>query len=186
MAQYTGYVTEPHATYQDWRDATLGNGYNVDGMYGNQCWDFCALLWWQYGLTLYTKPGGGTAQDCWNVSRARNSVPPFISIYNKTEIKRGDVVVFAASSGQGTGHIAFADEDYNGTNYMRFLGQNQGQGSNNPSNIATLGISSFLGAFRNTQWDETPPTPPPTPGSEKRHRFPWPIAWENWPGFKQN
>ena len=67
MAQYNGYVTEPHATYQDWRDATLGNGYNVDGMYGNQCWDFCALLWWQYGLTLYTKPGGGTAQDCWNV-----------------------------------------------------------------------------------------------------------------------
>ena len=38
MAQYNRYVYVPHDTYQEFRDATLGNGYNVDNRYGNQCW----------------------------------------------------------------------------------------------------------------------------------------------------
>lgn len=180
MAQYNGYVTVAHATYDEWRAATLGNGYNVDGLYGNQCWDFCALLWWQYGLTLYTKPGGGSAQDCWNVSKYLNAVPPFELVFRKQEIKRGDVVVFGNTYGQGTGHIAFADEDYNGTNDLDCLGQNQGQGSGNPSNIATLDLAGFLGVFRNTDWNGTPPEP-----QEKKEGFPWPIAWKHWQNFKR-
>lgn len=175
MAQYNGYVSVPHQSYQAWRDATLGNGYNVDGAYGNQCWDFCALLWWQYGLTLVTKAGGGTAQDCWVVSRAVNSVPPFISIYNKSEIKRGDVIVLGNTVGEGTGHIAFADEDYNGTNMLNMLGQNQGQGSSNPSNIARLSLNDFLGAFRNTEWEK----------GRKKKDFPWVTAWHYWGNFKK-
>ena len=159
MAQYNGYVTVPHGSYQEWRDATLGNGYNVDNAFGNQCWDFCALLWYQYGLSLITKPdGNGTAQDCWLVSRAAN-----------------------ASQGSGTGHIAFADEDYNGSDSMKLLGQNQGQGSLAGSNIATVSLGRFLGAFRNTDWDDSPPTP--YQGGIKAKKFPWPVAWNNWQGF---
>ena len=52
MAQVNGYVPVAHGSYNQWRAATLGNGYNVDFRYGNQCWDYCALLYWQYGLTL--------------------------------------------------------------------------------------------------------------------------------------
>ena len=37
MAKYTGYVDIPHATYDEWRNATLGNGYDIDGYYGCQC-----------------------------------------------------------------------------------------------------------------------------------------------------
>lgn len=182
MAQFNGYVDVPHGSYQEWRDATLGNGYDVDNAWGNQCWDFCALLWYQYGLRLITKPGGnGTAQDCWLVSRAANAVPPFEAVYNKQEIKRGDVIVLGSTYGGGTGHIAFADEDYNGTDRMDLLGQNQGQGSLAPSNIATLNIGRFLGAFRNTDWDES--SPEPYKGGIKAKKFPWPVAWNNWQGF---
>ena len=184
MAQYNGYVVVPHGSYQEWRNATLGNGYNVDGYAGNQCWDFCALLWWQYGLDLRTVPNPpGRAKDCWLVSRAYNSQPPFISIYNKEEIKRGDVIVF----GYGTnGHIGFADADYSG-NLIPILGQNQGQGSAAPSNVVNWYLNTFLGAFRNTDWDVTPPespTPTPTEG-EKKKEFPWPVAWHHWQNFKR-
>ena len=37
MAKYTGFVQIPHSTYDEWRNATLGNGYDIDGYYGCQC-----------------------------------------------------------------------------------------------------------------------------------------------------
>ena len=183
MAQYNGYVTVNHGSYQEWRDATLGNGYNVDGTYGNQCWDFCALLWWQYGLTLQTGPNH-YASECWTVSRSLNAVPPFVQIPNLADVKRGDIVVFEGYTGYPTGHIAFADQDYqSGMDRMNFLGQNQGQGSTNPSNIANLSLTHFIGAFRNTNWTTTPPEPEPE--EKKKHTFPWVIAWHNWQNFKR-
>lgn len=166
MAQYNRYVYVPHDTYQEFRDATLGNGYNVDNTYGNQCWDFCALLYWQYGLTLITKAGGGTAADCWNVSRAANSVPPFISLEGKENIKRGDILVWNSNAFSTTGHIAFADEDYRG-NEINCLGQNQGQGSLAGSNITEISLNNFLGIFRNTNWQVKPK---PT---KNKKRFPF-------------
>ena len=116
MAQYNRYVYVPHLNYNQWRLNTLGNGYNVDYYsrnhgYGNQCWDYCALLWWQYGLTLVTKAGGGTAYDCWNVSRYTNARYPFTSLTGVQNIKRGDIII-TKSPRSKTGHICFADEDY--------------------------------------------------------------------------
>ena len=181
MAQFNGYVKVAHATYQDFRDATLGNGYNVDKAYGNQCWDFCALLWWQYGLTLHTGPKGW-ASECWTVSRTLNAVPPFTQVTSISDIKRGDCVVFKGTSNYPTGHIAFADEDYkDGMTRMNFLGQNQGQGSLNPSNIANISLANFIGAFRNSNWA----TSKPSTKDEKKHKFPWTIAWQHWDNFKR-
>ena len=180
MAQYNGYRQVPHSSYSEWRTATIGNGYNVDYAYGNQCWDYCALLYFQYGLPLITKPGGGVASDCWTVSRQINSRGPFISLEGVSNIKRGDMLVWSG----GTGHIAFADEDYNGTNYIRCVGQNQGQGSSGPVNSTTLTLNNFLGIFRNTEWQDLPPTPPPPASEEKKRKFPWVIAWNHWDNFK--
>ena len=181
MAQFNGYVKVAHATYQQFRNATLGNGYNVDQSYGNQCWDFCALLWWQYGLTLHTGPKGW-ASECWTVSRTLNAVPPFTQVTSISDIKRGDCVVFKGTSNYPTGHIAFADEDYkDGMTRMNFLGQNQGQGSLNPSNIANISLANFIGAFRNSNWA----TSKPSSKDEKKHKFPWAIAWQHWDNFKR-
>lgn len=184
MAQYDGYRQVPHSSYSEWRTATIGNGYNVDYAYGNQCWDYCALLYFQYNLPLITRPGGnGTAADCWNRSRALNSRPPFISVEGVSNIKRGDIIIWNSNEYSSTGHMAFADEDYNGTNYIRCVGQNQGQTSSGPVNSTTLNLNNFLGVFRNTKWQEPAPTPP-TPTDTKKKKFPWVVAWHHWDNFK--
>ena len=193
MAQYNHYVSVPHSSYEVWRTNTIGNGYNLDynatvppGGYGNQCWDYVANLYWQYGRTLYTRPGGGYAKDCWIVSRQANSVSPFISIDGKTNIKRGDIIVTNGTSKYPTGHICFADEDYNGTNTIRTLGQMPAtHGINGVVSLDDLSLNLFLGIFRNTDWkDEPGPGPTPPPGENeiktKKGGFPWVTAWNYW------
>ena len=171
MATYVGYRRIPHSTYDAWRSATIHNMYDVDGYYSGQCWDFCSLLWWQYGYTLITKAGGGLACDCWNYSRLVNSQPPFISLTGKENIKRGDVLVWNQSSYYPGSHIAFADEDYNGTNYINAFGQNQyGSGGGSPAEVRNLSLNSFLGIFRNTMWMGDTPTPTPE-GEYNKNRY---------------
>ena len=171
--QQNGYVLVPEAiTYDQWRQYALTHGVNVDWAYGNQCWDICALLWYQYGLRLET--GNGFAYGCWTLMRDVNARGPFKQITNIREVKRGDCVVFNHTGSFYTGHIAFADEDYHGGNYIATLGQNQGQGigPGTPSNVIIHPIGAFLGAFRNTKWERAP-EPTPTPEIHKQKRFPW-------------
>lgn len=185
MANYRGYRQVPHGSYNEWRAATIGNGYDVDYYPKGQpyqCWDYCALLYFQYGLSLITRPqGNGTAAMCWTVSRQANSKSPFISLTGKENIKRGDILVWDRNAYSSTGHIAFADEDYNGTNNLKCLGQNQGSYN---VKVTEISLSNFLGIFRNTDWDNTPP-PTPTPATEKKKSFPWPVAWAHWTNFKK-
>lgn len=186
MAQYNGYVHVPHASYDQWRAATWGNGYNVDYSYGNQCWDFCALLWYQYGLRLITKAGGGGAADCWTISRYVNAQPPFISLTGKENIKRGDILVWNRSRVHSAGHIAFADENYNpNKSSIASYGANQGQGIYGAVNVKEQSYTGFLGIFRNTNWRASPTPPTPTPTAQKdKDKFPWPVAWAHWQNFK--
>lgn len=181
MAQYNGYVSIPHGTYDEWRAATLGNGYNADYMYGNQCWDYCAELWHQYNLTLITRPGGGGAADCWLISRIVNASSPFKAVTGKENIKRGDVIVFDRSRIATNGHIGIADEDYHGGDSIKLLSQAPAsQGLNGVVFRTDWSLGTFLGIFRNTKW-ETSPTPTPQPKkNKKREGFPWPVAWTNW------
>lgn len=183
MAQYNGYVPVVHNSYSAWRAATLGNGYNVDFSFGNQCWDYCALLYWQYGLTLITKPGGGVAADCWNYSRNANSRTPFISITGKENIKRGDIIVWNKSSSSSTGHIGFADEDYRGNEIYVLSQMPTKYGIGGTVHRDLWGLNTFLGVFRNTLWTESPEPPTPSSSSTKKH-FPWPVAWAHWSNFK--
>lgn len=165
MAQYNGYRKVPHGSYSKWRSATLGNGYNVDFSAGNQCWDYCALLYRQYGLTLRTKPGGGTAYECWSISRWTNSQPPFRSITGVQNIKRGDIIILKSPRSR-TGHICFADENYRKTgNKTRLwcVGQNQRGSSALPVTRDELSIAYFVGIFRNSFWQQPEPKPEPTP-----------------------
>lgn len=173
--QQNGYALVPQAvSYNEWRQYCLTTGINVDFSYGNQCWDSCALLWYQYGLRLQT--GNGYAYGCWTIMRDENARPPFIMITDINDVKRGDVIVFNHAGSFYTGHIAFADEDYNGSGRINCLGQNQGQGISpgTPSIIASMGVENFLGAFRNTNWESAPgPTPPTPTGGTTTKRFPW-------------
>lgn len=171
MAHYTGGVSIPHATYDEFRNATLGNSYDYDGYYQCQCWDFCQELYYQYGLTLYTGPNGW-AVECWTVSRSLNAVHPFTDIFSGMQnIKRGDMLVFYGTSGNPAGHICFADENYNGTTRLNCLGQNQRGSSTLGVTVDNLNLLELVGYFRNTNWQGTPP---PTP--TQRKRFPWVLV----------
>lgn len=173
MAQ--GYVDVPHATYDEWRANTIGNEYNVDGQYGCQCWDYASLFWYNVGFgTGYPHTGPNhAAYECWTINRYENAGNKFDLVELLATVKKGDIVVLDRGryTGDTVGHIAFADEDYQGGNTLRLVGQNQ----ENPS--ATLGykvtadnmsITKFLGAFRYKGWE----TPPP-PRVYKKKKFPW-------------
>lgn len=161
-------------TYDHWRDYCLSHGVNVDFSFGNQCWDICCFLWIQYGQFLYTGPHG-YAYECYAVYRDRNAVFPFSKVERAVDIKRGDCLVFYASGLNYTGHICFADEDYNGTGTLRCLGQNQGQGigRGTPSNVVPINLHNFMGGFRNKFWEV--PEPVYIKKKPSEHRFPWAI-----------
>ncbi len=182
MAQHNGYSIVAHQSYDAFKQATINSGWNVDFAYGNQCWDLCSLCYYQYGDTLYTGPQG-RAKECWTVSKTRNEQSPFYAVEGKENIKRGDIIVLDGTSSYPTGHICFADEDYNGTNRLRTFGQTPSlHGINGNASVDELGISLFLGIFRNRDWYVPPPPPEPT---EKKRKFPWAIAWNHWDGFKR-
>lgn len=141
----------PINTYDAFRSAVIGKGYDLDNAYGYQCWDGCALLWQQLGKSLIT--GNGCASGCWNLKREVNKYDQFELITDKTKIKKGDVLVFSAGT---YGHIGFADEDYNNASYIKLLGQNQGgtPGATGGAtfNVINMSLASFLGGFRYKGW----------------------------------
>lgn len=147
--------------------AGQGLGYDVDGSYGYQCWDLAAELWMHLSEfedgNLWPKTGPHLyAEECWTVSKDVNSGSSFTQITSMPSLQRGDVIVLGPSAISQTGHIAFCDEDYNGTNFMDLLGQNQVNPNPDTGHIPTvtnIDISAFLGAFRLNSWQPTPPTP---------------------------
>lgn len=183
MAFITGYVTLPTTTYEAWKNAVAGNGYDADGYYGDQCWDLCAEFWHNLGFPNgypVTQAGGnGSAWMCWTYSKDINKGNKFDLIYNLSDVKKGDVIVWNGTTSYPDGHIGFADEDYNGSGSIAVLGQNQGSGGtptpiSNPNggttaNVKTLGTIGFLGAFRYREWEDTPPTP----SHPTRKHFKW-------------
>lgn len=171
-----GYSNIAHSTYDEWRANTIGRAFNLDGAYGCQCWDYASLFWRNVGFAEgYPLTGPNHyASECWSVNRSTNAGSTFDLIYNVADIKRGDVLVFNGDSGNPPGHITFADEDYNGTQYISCVGQNQG-GTVLPEGgtavtVNRLNLNLFLGAFRYKAWESTPPTPPVT---YTKKSFPW-------------
>lgn len=174
-----GYVNVPHDTYDVWKANTLGNEYDIDGYYGCQCWDYASLFWRNVGFSVgYPLTGQNhSAYECWTNSRYQNAGDKFDLIELLPLVKKGDVVVLDQGrfAGDTTGHIAFADEDYNGTSTLRLMGQNQEHASATVGykvTIDNVSVLKFLGAFRYKGWSTTPPTPP-TPSGKSEKRFPW-------------
>lgn len=133
------------ATYQDFKNAVLGTGHDVDGYYGNQCWDgyayYCKWLGVPYANCTVT----GYVRDIWE-QRATNGILNYFD--EVSTMQPGDVAVFRVVSGWTPySHIAIFDSDIDGT-YGYFLGQNQG-GANGAFNLCKLPYSAtYDTAFR--------------------------------------
>ena len=154
---FNGYMAVAHESYDAFRNQVNENAYDVDNTYGAQCWDGVSLLWWNVTSNHrgFDTGGTGRAKGGWQVESARNvnAGTEFELITDKTKIKRGDILVFSLGD---TGHVGFADQDYNGTNDISVFGQNQNYV---PSfSTYTYSLSTFIGAFRYKVWsDHEPP-----------------------------
>lgn len=155
----------PTGSFDQFRSAVLGRGYDIDGAYSYQCWDGAALLWQQFGQQLIT--GNGAARGCWELNRGRNAHPHFEQIFDRSQVRRGDVVFFGGSR---WGHVAFADENYKGGATLSCLGQNQrGNGNGHVFTVDNISMANFLGAMRLKKWVAAP-APQPVPAAPKPHR----------------
>ena len=184
MAIHYGYVTIPHATYDEWRNATNGEGYNFDYSYGCQCYDLAVEFWWNVGFPAgYPIISDSSAYTMWNHRLQNISYDGHIYfdlVINLADVKKGDMMVFAGTTANPYGHNGLADRDYAGwdTSDYEFpiLSQNNGgtpvaQGGST-MNVHGYDTRLFLGAFRYRAWHDEP-TPTGLDVKHSKKRFPF-------------
>lgn len=166
------------SSYEAFKAAILGHGFDVDGIAGYQCVDIPKELTGSAGRSSpYWRSGpDGLAYEAWTDidSRNYNVGDLFTPIYNKADVRKGDVIILDRGrySGDITGHVGLADSDWNAnTTSAVILGQNQVDPNPTTGHITTLtsmSVVKFLGAFRFKTW--VGPTPP-TPARKKKHSW---------------
>lgn len=145
-------------SYENFKKETQGKGYDVDGVYGAQCWDGAALLWSQLEKPRNFSTGGtGGAKGTWQVQSARkeNAGTEFELITDPTKMEVGDIFV----SSLGTyGHVGYVDSKPDlktgtFTQYAQNLGGKAGgmPGSEFKSSPGYK-LSNIIGAFRYKKW----------------------------------
>ena len=135
-----------HKTPIEWTQSVLGRGYNIDGYYGNQCWDGFAKFCKDYNYSIPHCIYSGGVKDIarlynegrYDLSKNFKSVSPYL-------MEDGDWVVWGASMGGGYGHVAMFRR-YNQNGSITVLGQNQGgtNGAFNQINLNPNGIIIVL------------------------------------------
>lgn len=137
-------------SYQDFKNTHLGNGYDIDGWFGDQCWDGFAEYCKYLGYPVINCTDSGYAQDLWT-QRHSNGI---LNYFDEVEVMQpGDVAIFDVTPSTPYSHVAIFDSDA-GNGYGNFLGQNQGGEQKNPNgggvfNIVALPYSAtFATAFR--------------------------------------
>lgn len=137
-------------TYQDFKNSHLGNGYDVDGAFGDQCWDGYAEYCNYLGVPYANCTNTGYARDLWE-QRHSNGI---LNYFDEVELMQaGDIAIFQVDGSTPYSHVAIFDSDVNGV-YGNFLGQNQGGAQTNPNgggvfNIVQLPYSAtYPTAFR--------------------------------------
>lgn len=182
--QHNGWQTVTVASYAAFKSVVNNNGWDLDGAYGDQCYDLAFLLWYSIGFPQGYPINGGTgkAKDIWtqrNNNISYNGTTYFDLIYNLNDVKQGDMIIYDSTPYNEFGHDGVADEDYTtwaashpGDYEFPILSQNNNgipyAGGGSYANIHGYDTRLFLGAFRLKSWEPTPPTP-----TETKHRFPW-------------
>lgn len=109
-------------TYEEFKAEVLGKGYDIDGYFGEQCWDGFAYYCKRLGYPVIHCTGSGYAEDIWT-KRATNGI---LKYFDETSVMLpGDVAIFKRSSSTPLSHVAIFDHDIDGV-HGAFLGQNQG------------------------------------------------------------
>ena len=127
-----------------------------------ECWDYINLIWSHLGSRYWTYPPTDPSATNhgvkWGVlnatALAANQISGLTYISDKTQLKRGDIVITTTGT---YGHGGFITSDYDGEHSYSFYSQNY----NNRRSVAldNYTLADFCGAFRYNAWNVTPPTP---------------------------
>lgn len=143
-----------------------------------ECWDYINLIWNELGSKYWTYPPSDPSATNhgvkWGVldpdALAANNIAGLTYISDKTELRRGDIVV----STDGTyGHAGFINQDYAGDITYGLYTQNYAGRRSVALDYYTL--SDFGGAFRFNAWIPIPPTPTYGGGSSGKSHFKWAL-----------
>lgn len=151
-------ITSPQTVY----DSLINQCVDFDGAWGSQCYDEMAYFHYVYTGRWLSTNGTGGAYGIWDARDYNNSGNEYELIYDATQIKAGDWVVFHNGY---YGHVGMALGGYN-NGYVALLGTNQGgpacAGGGAVASVINMNLSSFSGAFRPRIWIRQPePTPSP-------------------------
>jgi len=164
-----GYVYAPTATFEEFKNYTIGKCWDVDGVFGAQCVDLANLF-----QMNYTKDGRwmdlcgtGAARGIW-YCKDKNAGTEYDLVNAASQIKTGDIIV---TDGGTWGHVCQAAGPYN-NGYVACLGENQGgsacPGGGAAANIINMSTATFLGAFRPKTYH---PEPEPTPSGDVTYSY---------------
>lgn len=140
-----------------------------------ECWDYINLIWNHLGSKYWTYPPDDPSATNhgvkWGVldpdALSSNQIQGLTYISDKTQLKRGDIVV----STDGTfGHAGFINQDYAGDITYGLYTQNYA--GRRSVALDYYDLHDFGGAFRYNDWIQPVP-PTPTMRSTKTSHFPF-------------
>lgn len=149
---------------QEFRNEVIGKGFDMDGAYGNQCWDGANYYMKKLGYKIPNCTVTGYVRDIWD-QRATNGI--LDSCDEVSLLQEGDIVTFKVDPNWTPySHIAIFMKDL-GNGFGLFLGQNQG-GANGVFNEIKLPYSathdtSFRPKCYRDLFKPSTPAPAPTP-----------------------
>ena len=138
-----------------------------------ECWDYVNLVWSHLGSRYYTYPPSNPQATNhgikWGVlnneARQANTINHLTFISDKTQLKRGDIVITVDGE---FGHGGFMDEDWDGDRQYYIYSQNYAGRRSVARDRYRL--TYFGGAFRYDAWYTPPPPPPPY---LRKNKFKW-------------
>lgn len=129
---------------KQWRDMTIGKSYDIDKAYGSQCWDYFAYFLQYFNLPLSAQCSlTNYVCDLWRLKDKYGYSTYFEYVYNASDLRTGDWVIWDKGSSHPYSHIAMYYEGLE-------LGQNQGAPYVNEKRTTW----DILGAFRFRSWGD--------------------------------
>lgn len=151
-------ISSPEAYY----NAVIGKCIDLDGKYGSQCVDLFADYQYQYTGRWLSTCNTGAARGIWDCAEY-NAGDDYILIYDPSELKAGDWIIF---DGGQYGHVGMA-MGRSSDGYIALLGENQGgeacPGGGAAANVINMSLRTFRGAFRPKIYIQPEPQPEPIP-----------------------
>ena len=139
-----------YSTPNEFRNATLGKSYDLDGSYGEQCWDYYAYFLVQNAIPVSAYCSlTGYVCDLWRLKDKYEYYKYFDYITDAKDLQPGDWCFWDRGSSHNSSHVAMYMLDPQTGNPVE-LGQNQGY----PYVTEKTTTWDIMGALRWKGWNK--------------------------------